>query len=269
MFLPALNLLHRDNPGVYTIFPISRKTAQSVPLFLNHPLIDRVHILGEHEALSKDDIVIAKACDIRIDCFPSHPLNHDWYNDRNIYEETWIMAGLPLEYYHNLSTEEKRPKLYPYFDTTRDGNNVAVWPFAGYGKDNNRSPSAAWWKRFLSDLIKDRGCKVLHFGHPNEPNMNDGFESGDYINLTHLSFFDQIKASLNCLFSIGTDSGSSLVLGAYEHPQITLLTNWNVGHVRNFDALAPNNPNNISFFSSGGCDNINADLVLSNVKSIF
>ena len=54
--------------------------------------------------------------------------------------------------------------------------------------------------------------------------------------------------TLGCSLMIGTDAGSSLVMGAYGFPQITLLSDWMEGHTSNFEALAPMNKNNISIF---------------------
>lgn len=268
MFLPVLNYLNLWYPNCYTIFPISRKTSQSVPLFVNHPRIDRIHVLQEYEGMGPDDIKMAESCELKVDCFPSHPFEQDWYNYRNIYEETWIMAGIGLGGYHNLESSLQKPKLYPYFDTVRDKKSIAIWPFAGYGRDNERSPSEVWWKSAMADLVK-MGYRIFHFGHFDEYNFEGDFAPQDYVNLTQWNFFDQIKASLKCGLSIGTDSGSSLIMGAYEFPQITLLTNWNVGHVKNFLALAPNSPNNISLFAENGCDNISKESVLEKVKDVI
>jgi hypothetical protein len=69
--------------------------------------------------------------------------------------------------------------------------------------------------------------------------------------------------------SIGTDSGNMWVMGAYSHPAVHLMTNWMVGHRRNFEALVPMNRNGVSVFAEGGANNISRGLVLQNVKAIM
>ena len=56
MFLPALNILEKLFPNSYKIFPISQKTSYSAVFFLNHPLIDKIHILEKWEGLGQNDI---------------------------------------------------------------------------------------------------------------------------------------------------------------------------------------------------------------------
>ena len=73
MFLPALTILEKVFPNSYKIFPISQKTSYSSVFFLNHPLIDKIHIVEKHEALGSNDIELAKKCDVFIDPFPQHP----------------------------------------------------------------------------------------------------------------------------------------------------------------------------------------------------
>jgi hypothetical protein len=75
--------------------------------------------------------------------------------------------------------------------------------------------------------------------------------------------------TLGCNLMIGTDAGSSLVMGAYGFPQITLLTDWMENHISNFNALAPLNKNNISIFKKGGCDNISQNEVLKIIGQLI
>jgi ADP-heptose:LPS heptosyltransferase len=223
---------------------------------------------------SSDLVEIAKECDLVFNTMPNHPLQHDWPNHRNIYEETWVMAGLPLEAYHSLSKEQQRPKLYKWFDVEKQPQRtIAIWPCAGYGKEMTRNPSKHWYFPLIG-MLTLLGYKVIQFGHPKDYNFNDLVERADvkvkqnFSCQNHLSFFEQIKMSLGCDLAIATDSGSSLVLGAYEMPQITLLTNHFPNHIQNLSAFAPNNPNNINFISINGPDNTNLFEVCDKIKEI-
>jgi hypothetical protein len=93
-----------------------------------------------------------------------------------------------------------------------------------------------------------------------------------FTDLRHLSFIEQIQIALGCSAYIGTDSGFSLAMGAYSHPQVTLLTNWNQGHTENPLCLQPLNRHNVSLFNefkNGGCSGINQELVLEKLKLLI
>jgi ADP-heptose:LPS heptosyltransferase len=263
MALPMLYYIDQKYPKSYKVWPILRKCSQAAPLFLNHPLIDKIHISDHDEGFGENDKKMFHSCSLRMDVRPQHPMGEYWHNDRSMVEETWIMGGLPLKGYHELPEEEKYPKLYKWFNTDNLKKTIAVHCFAGYGRDNKRSPSLKWWEDVLSILTKD--YNIIRLGHPSEPQININFCSG-YSDIRSKSFFEQVQTALSCSLYIGTDSGFSLAVGAYSHPQISLITNWNVGHHTNFLCLQPLNKNNISLFSPISCDNIKQEEVLNKVK---
>lgn len=274
MALPILNYLEEKIPNSYRYWQIAKKCAQSAPIYFNHPLIDQIVISDCNEGMGPRDLEIAKTCDLKFNTMPSHPFESDWPNYRNIYEETWVMAGLPLAEYHSLSNEQKRPKLERWFDIEKRVGTIALWPCAGYGRENKRNPSKMYYYCLIAALC-NAGFKVIQFGHPNDYNFLDYMESAqahikdNFFVMNNLSFFEQIKMSLGCGLAIATDSGSSLVLGAYEMPQITLLTNHFPNHIRNLEAFASNNPNNFNFVSINGPDNIDFLKVVEKVKEIL
>ncbi len=70
--------------------------------------------------------------------------------------------------------------------------------------------------------------------------------------------------------SIGTDSGSMWVLGAYSHNSLCLSTNWAKNHISNLDAFIPKNINGKSIYSQDGCDNIDIEHVIDLIdESIY
>ena len=83
-----------------------------------------------------------------------------------------------------------------------------------------------------------------------------------------MSFFEQVKKSLLSKLSIGTNSGSMWVIGAYQHPSIYLTTNWLEKHNNNFTAFDPININSRTFFSEGSCDNISKESVIQRVIDV-
>ena len=173
------------------------------------------------------------------------------------------MAGLPLSEYHALPPEEQRPRLVKWFNVEQLPKVIAIWPCAGYGIENKINPSQAWYSKLIKGL-NQMGYQVYQFGHPRDFTLE-----GAAKDMRHLSFFDQIRASVGCDLAISTDSGSGLALGAYEMKQISLLTNHFPGHVKNLTAFAPNNPNNSNFVGVGNADNINQEEVLAKVREVL
>lgn len=265
MSLPILNYLHKiyDNPYIY--FQIAQKCSQGALLYLNHPRIDQLVISDCNEGFGQRDRDIMGQCDLVINTMPAHP-DSRFPNDFNIYEETFRMAGFPIEEYYKLSPEEQRPKLHKWFNIEKaPAKTVGFWPCAGYGKENKRNPSWDWYTNLLVLLDKD-GYNLCQFGHPND--FGGRYWGTKVKNMNQLPFFDQIKMSLECDLVLGTDSGAGLIIGAYDHPQISLLTNHWPGHDRNPYAFAPNNLNNINFFAKESADNINYQEVFEKIREI-
>jgi ADP-heptose:LPS heptosyltransferase len=276
MGLPCLTYFEKKYPESYKLWVIEKKCSQAAELFLNHPLIDRIKITDEWSGFGSEDFKLHDACDIRAPLAQSHQNPH-WYNETNCVEETAAMAGV-TDLKESLSKDEMYPELVKWFpvgfrstintgysdkfDNSHNGifqKSIAIWPFAGYGSKDNRSPSFEWWQQLVNALI-DAGLLVFHFGYMNEPVLD---RAARYVDL---SFADQIKCSLASDLSITTDSGSGWVLGAYSHPSIALSTFWMPGHRTNPEALRPVNRNGDFLFEEGGCDNISIDKVMQIVQ---
>jgi len=280
MGLPVLNYFEKKYPGSYKYWVIEKKCSICAPLYFNHPLIDRVKITDEWSGFGEEDRRLMDECDI-VTYRPNAEIHDrkDWYNVRSCIEETARIAGI-FDLKDVLSEDEMKPKLVKWFDVglenpachtyTRSNNtnlenfenNISIWPFSTEALNLGRSPSPAWWNKLITMLIKD-GYTVCHYGRATEPRLSnlDG-----YINLTHLSYFRQLKACLASRLCIGTDSGSQWVVGAYSHPAINLVTNFLPNHHSNLLALDPINDNAVTFYENGGCDNISVDAVHENVK---
>jgi ADP-heptose:LPS heptosyltransferase len=260
MSLPVLNFLEKKYPGSYKFFVIGKKFSQSAPLYINHPLIDKIHILQNDETLGPKDEEIKNSCDIVININPQHKFV-DWYSKYSCVEETFQMAGFGLEELKKLPLEDQAPRLYKWWKESSEINKnyIAIFPFAGYGKISKRSPSQNWWRNFLKKIIDN--YKILHFGSDNEPVLSN---HENYHKLTHLSFFDMIKLSLTTKICIGTDSGSSWIMGAYGHRQINLLTDEPIGS----NGLIPENylSNSINLFGKKNCDDILHEDIINIIK---
>ena len=261
--LPVLHLLEKKYPNSYKTVSVAKKNSVFAQLLYNHPLIDRIHINEILENPNKEDIDFFKLHDLIIPPNLQHSDRY-WYNKQHMVQENFTMMGLD---WGDLEPELRAPRLIKWFDTENRPKTIAIWPMAGNGLDAKRSPTKEWYKKLVLRILAETDLKVIQFGHPNDFDILNSPESKDkFFVAKHLDFLDQIRTTLGCSLMIGTDAGSSLVMGAYEFPQITLLTDWMENHVSNFDALAPMNKNNISIFEKGGCDNANQDQVMKAIN---
>jgi ADP-heptose:LPS heptosyltransferase len=273
MFLPALTILEKYFPDSYKIFPISQKTSYSSVFFLNHPLIDKIHIVEQHEGLGHQDAEIIKKCDYFIHPFPQHPpcpgltvgIDNFWYNHYTCVEETMRMASISMDAFKCLEEQEKKPKLYQWFNSERKSKSIAIHARAGYNDAPIRNPSTAYWKE-LTKKIQDKGYKIYHCGVEKEEDIGENITR-----ITHLSLFDQIKVCLGCDLVIGTDSGFNWLIGAYGHPMISLLCCSAPNHNQNLFAFAPDNykNNNINLLAHGSCDNIKQEEILDAIDKLI
>lgn len=258
--LPVLNLLEQQYPNSYKTVSIAKKNSVFAPLLFNHPLIDRIHINEILERPNKEDIDFYNSHDLIIPPNLNHP-NPFWYNEIGMVEENFVMMDYNWE---ELEPELRIPKLVKWFDTPKYEKTIAIWPMAGNGGDIRRSPTQDWYQKLCNRITNETNYDIIQLGHPNDFRIIDSSK-----NYNDLDFFEQIKMTLGCSLMIGTDAGSSLVIGAYGFPQITLLTNWQNLHTSNFEALAPMNSRNISLFAPENCDNISHDSVINAIKQLI
>lgn len=282
--LPTLLYFEKKYPGSYKIWPIERKVSFIAPLFLNHPLIDKIKISeGWGEFNGDSDKKLMSECDIVVDDARNDKhSSSDWFNNYNLVEETAHMHGI-YDMKEVLTEDEMKPKLEKWFDVgienTIQGTysknndvklnyfnkNIAIWPFTGNGKEAGRCPTKEWWQDLISKLILE-GYTVFHYGLDSEPRLHN---SNSYKKLTYMSFFQQIKAALASDFYIASSTGPVWVMGAYQHPGITLETYWLPGHYRNPSSVTPINKNsNVIFVEKNnlGVSKIKQDDVIKTIK---
>lgn len=279
MGLPMLTYFEKKYPGSYKYWVIKLSCAQSLPLFVNHPLIDKIHITGEWDGFNKNDLELANSCDIQTVMEGWKHSSPHWYNQYSCVEETARLAGI-MDMPQVLTEDEMFPKLYKWFkpghsniknhsrakhfsENTPLDNVIAIWPFAS-GETNRRNAPKNWWNTLIAKLIQ-MNYIIHHFGLDHEPDL---FESSNYIRYTNLPYFEQVKVSLASKVAIGTDSGSAWVLGAYSHPCVNLITNWLPNHKINFYALAPIGKNNVTLFGKDQIDNISINSVIENIEKL-
>ena len=101
-----------------------------------------------------------------------------------------LVAGYILLRKHNENKLNKKLNKY-----------ISIWPFAGYGRSNDRSPSQDWWTNVVKSLV-DQKINIIHCGYINEPDLSNNTKY--YKKITNMDFFEQIKISLGTTFGSGT-----------------------------------------------------------------
>ncbi len=276
MAYPVLAWCRRQWPDCYTHWQIARRHHTTVGLWLCNPLIDQIVVSDCDEGMGPRDMAIAETCHVRFNIMPQHPDgDRAWASRFTIWEETWRMAGLPIEEYRTLPAYDQRCHLTQWFEAPRQPKRtIALWPTSNYGvrqEWHSRFPSYTWsWQ--LVTRLEQEGYRVIQCGCPNDYRGEGGRDDREGLvaatDARHLPFMDQIALSLGCDVIIGTDSGSTLVLAAYETvPTIQLLTAHMPGGQRP-DAFASNSPTNVPLFAAASADDISIDTVAEMLKQV-
>lgn len=268
MSLPIINVLNEIYDGEFILdIYLSRKCKQSAPLFLFQKGINKIILTQDEEFLNQKELYyINKNYDNFGNPAPKHEIN-EWYNYRTCLQETIKMLGNEYyDIYQSLPEDKKKPRLNRWFDNGEVfTKHVGIWTTAGYGDGHQRSPSKEWWIELIKEII-GKGYAVYQFGHPkDEPLIVNHFKIPRYNELT---LFEQIQKSVKFEWNLTTDSGAGWILNAYGIKCISLITRWELGHIQNDLALAPENwdNKNISLFAVGGCSNIPIEKVLEVIK---
>lgn len=266
-------------PDMFTYWQVARKHAHAVPLFYNHPLVDQLVISDCDEGMGPRDLAIARQCSIAFNVMPEHPDPRlSWPCAFTFHEETFRMAGLPVEEYRAMAPEVRRPRLSQWFAVERRVRTIAYWPCAAYGVvqtitlpdgrrvERSRNASRAWAQAMVDRLVAE-GYTVLQCGHPRDYADCGGPLVGAQ-DLRAMTFMEMIQVSLGTDTVLGTDSGAGIAIGAYGHPQVSLLTPHFPGHVCNLTAFEPDNPNNVSLVGKSSADDITHDAVVAALRQV-
>lgn len=271
--LPTATYIKKIDPDAYITWVIGKKCSSFTPLLISHPDIDKIFVLdGEEKLESKRDFSEYNKNTFKLNINPSHPDNK-YPRERTIYLESFLMAEFSEKEWAQLTPEEQIPKLVKWWQPVKrpfgDKKTIFFTGMPNFGRESKRWVS----KRYLEDLVErliGLGYCVIQSGGEQDQSWFDTIEdspinNNNYKRVNELSFFDQIKIVNECDCIVGSDSGMSLVCGAYSLQQVSLIPiHW--GNENNPSALSTNNPNNFSFYSINGTDNIDIEEVIIKVQ---
>ncbi len=249
--------LRTRHPDAYINWVVAAKCSQAAPLFINHPALDRI-LIAQGDAYQGLEAEVAR-CEVVFNPLPQHPDGDTWPNLRNVYAESWVMAGLKETDYTG-----QVPHLSQWSKTERRAKSIAIWPGARQGeKENRRNPPYAWWVQ-LCTRLEDMGYTVYQCGHLNDCGGLPPFG----IDVRRSSFMDLIALSLGCDLSIGTDSGSMVALAAYHStPTLSLLSPHWPGHTTNPLAFGPLGTRHTNLWAPSNLDH-SIEKVVDTVKQL-
>lgn len=274
--LPTARFVKKYAENPHITWAIGKKCSSFAPLLLNHPDLDKVFVTDGLEGLeSERDFTEFNSCFSKFNINPQHRDNL-YPSQRNIYLESFLMAGFTETHWDMLTEDEKIPKLVKWWQPTKrpfgGKKTVFVVGFPNFNTESKRSVSRKYLEELVLKLVESGYC-VIQSGGEQDPSwfsdwdVSEGFpvDRTNYKRVNELSFFQQIQIANESDIILGNDSGMSLVCGAYFLPMVSMLTlHW--GNTNNPSALSTNNPNNYSLYSFNGTDDINQDSVLDMVK---
>jgi hypothetical protein len=252
----AIRQLKEQVENVHFTLGVSKKYADMMPLFFNHPCIDSLYIYeGYDEWPTQKDkkFLIEKKFDLVFHGLPKHT-SDDWWKYFHQTEEVCLMNGL------------KKPKklncfLNQWFDLNKKFENyIAFAPFAGfYNKNNKKKLSIEKAEAIVSD-INSLGYKVLHIGGDDEPEINNTVK-------LNTDYFSSIKNMISCKALIHTDTGCGWIASAYEFPCIGLYSNeyYSKEFIKN---IQPINKNAL-YLDDIECNYIDNELIINKLKEIL
>lgn len=273
--LPTATYIKKIDPDAYITWVIGKKCSSFAPLLINHPDLDKIFVLdGEESMESNRDWNEFYSNTFQYNINPQH-LDNKYPKERNIYLESFLMQGFSEKQWAQLTPEEQIPKLVKWWQPVKrpfgDKKTIFFTGMPNFGRESKRWVSKQYLEKLVLRLVRLGYCVIQSGGEQDETwfsgqEIEDiSINSLNYKRVNELSFFDQIKIANECDCIVGSDSGMSLVCGAYSLQQVSLIPiHW--GNENNPSALSTNNPNNYSFYSINGTDNIDIEEVITKVQ---
>jgi ADP-heptose:LPS heptosyltransferase len=276
--LVTARYVKKIDPCARITWAIGKKCSSMAPLLISHPDLDEIFVTDGVEGLeSERDFAKFNSCDYRLNLNPQHPPGSIYPRSGNIFYESFLMAGFSPEQWDLMSDEDKIPKLIKWWNPVKrlfgDKKTILFTGMPNFGRESRRWCSKKYLEKLALILI-DLGYGVIQSGGEQDEHWFDGFyvddnservNSFNFQRINERSFFEQIQIANEADLIVGSDSGMSLICGAYQKQMVSIIPiHW--GNENNPTALSTNNPNNYSFYSIGGTDNINMDLVVDKIR---
>ena len=221
--LPILDLIEKNIGKTFNIISISQKCKDIIPYIKYQKNIHYIKISDYYDNLGEKDFEMIKKCEFYINPKPTRLKEKDWYNYRNLIQETCLMASF-------------------------DYNKIETLPLLNVklNKIKFNKFSIAIEKSFFDEelgkeiIIKDEVLSNL-FKNEIFKNINVHFIK------QKSSLKDKINIISKCHLMISLESDLSWLVNSLNiTKQINLITNQYSDHTKNILAFAPPNRSNIN-----------------------
>ena len=258
MMTVAARCLKRVVPDSHLTFVIGNEFRECASLFINHPHIDRIHVL--HKVRDGfDEVDLKWIADQRFDHVFNPMQDHDhstpWYTQRNQSLEAAFMHHIPTEGDSGKIEMVKWFKEYSYFQ-----QHVAFspWPSFHEGTSNPKAIPPDMAQKIV-DMILVRNLGVLQVGGPNEPQIKGALKLGT-------DYFESVRNVLGCKAMIMGDSGLNWLLSGYDFPVLGLYSTRHFGEF--LHNIQPINPNGL-YLSAAKIDQISLDTIAKSIDTLL
>lgn len=229
----AARCLKASDPTCHLTFVIGSDYHEAAPLFINHPHIDRIHVLhGKDDFDEVDHAWIATQGFTHIfNPKQDHDHSRPWWRERHQTLETAHMYGIPIP-----AGESGKITMERWFEIrTQWPNTIALAPFpAWYAGPNNLKALSPTRAQEIVDYIKGKGLNVLQVGAPGEPSLRDTIHQST-------PYLHSVMNVLRCRAFICGDSGLNWLMSGYNHPVLGLYgDSYYGGQCVNIQPINPN-----------------------------
>ncbi len=230
MMTVAARCLKRVEPDCHLTFVIGADFRECAPLFINHPHIDRIHVLHKGRD-GFDEVDLQWIAEQRFDHVfnPMQDHRDQWWLHRNQSLEAAHMHGLPT------AGDSGQIEMIQWFKPTPGLENVvAISPWPSF-HEGVRNPKCIQPERAqeIVDWLLGAGYRVLQVGGPSEPQLVGADKPAT-------DYFASVRNVLGCKAMIMGDSGLNWLLSGYQFPVLGLYSERHFGdHVHNIQPISP------------------------------
>ena len=257
----AARCLKAIEPDSHLTYVISADYAECAPLFIDHPHIDRVHILNRsRDGFNEVDLewIKSQRFDHVFNPMQDHDHSRPWWRERHQALEAVYMHYIPIG-----AQETGKIEMAKWFKVHKQYENcVAFAAFPGWvdGRGNMGSDKAFSWDRAnaIVGIINDLGYRALQVGSSGEPNLN-----GDVVRLD-TSYFESVRNILGCKLMVMGDSGLNWLLSGYDFPVLGMYSNKYYGADK-IAHIQPVNPNG-TYLDAPNVNDIPLEVIFAAIK---
>lgn len=212
----AARCLKAAEPDSHLTYVISADYAECTPVFIDHPHIDRIHVLHKpRDGFDQVDLdwIAGQGFTHVFNPMQDHDHARPWWRERNQPLESAHMHGI------STGADAGKIEMTRWFKPIVDpdlGPCVALAPFPAFyaGVTNDK----AFPMRLAEEVVRyvrSKHLAVLQVGAPNEPQVEGAIKLNE-------SYFTTVRTLLGCRAFIGGDSGLMWLMSGYDFPCLGL-----------------------------------------------